>query len=266
MGTLIRFVALVLVTVVIAGSARPYTVEIARGGLDHIALSPSPHLPAVDLTQRVLNVPLYHQAHRLSCEAAALRMALAYEGISTDELTLIAEMGDDLRPARFDSRGRLIAWGDPMAAYVGNPDGRLAAYTGYGVYNEPVARAARKAGASVIASGSGLYGIGIAPPDIYRAILAGHPVVAWISNTYHVVPLARYVAYDGAMVRYTLTEHAVTLIGVRPDAVLINDPWFGRAWHSKAQFESAYGTFAEMAVVLGAPETEAAGSKPGRNP
>ena len=83
MGTLIRFVALVLVTVVIAGSARPYTVEIARGGLDHIALSPSPHLPATDLTQRVLNVPLYHQAHRLSCEAAALRMALAYEGIST---------------------------------------------------------------------------------------------------------------------------------------------------------------------------------------
>src|SRR5437879_4815873 len=93
---------------------------------------------------------------------------------------------------------------------------------GYGVYYEPVARAARKAGATVIASGSGLYGTAIAPAEVYRAILQGHPVLAWISNTYHAVPLAKYVAYDGATVRYTLTEHAVTLIGVRPDAVLIN--------------------------------------------
>ena len=138
-----------------------------------------------------------------------------------------------------------------MAAYVGNPDGRITAYTGYGVYYGPVSRAAQEAGATVIANGSGLYGTGIAPTDVYRYIREGHPVVAWISNTYHAVPLAKYVAYDGATVRYTLTEHAVTLIGVRPDAVLINDPWFGQAWHSKAQFESAYRTFAEMAVVLG---------------
>jgi predicted double-glycine peptidase len=45
----------------------------------------------------------------------------------------------------------------------------------------------------------------------------------------------------------------VTVIGVRKDAVLINDPWFGRAWHAKVQFESAFATFADMAVVLDAP-------------
>jgi uncharacterized protein YvpB len=84
-------------------------------------------------------------------------------------------------------------------------------------------------------------------------VLGGHPVVAWISNTYHQVPLAHYTAYDGEDVGYTLTEHAVTVIGVRKDAVLINDPWFGRAWHAKGQFESAYATFADMAVVLDAP-------------
>jgi uncharacterized protein YvpB len=234
-----------------SGQSRQYATGQQLGGANQIALTPVGHAPAVDLTQRVLAVPWYHQAHRLSCEAAALRMALAYEGITRDELTLIADMGDDLRPARLDSRGRLVTWGDPMAAYVGNPDGRITAYTGYGVYYGPVARAAQKAGATVIANGSGLYGTGIAPTDIYRYLLEGHPVVAWISNTYHAVPLAKYVAYDGATVRYTLTEHAVTLIGVRPDAVLINDPWFGQAWHPKAQFESAYRTFAEMAVVLG---------------
>ena len=177
-------------------------------------------------------------------------MALAYEGIAVDELTLIRYMSDDLRPAGFDARGRLVAWGDPARAYVGNPDGRIEAYTGYGVYNAPVARAAIRAGAHVVASGSGLYGTGIAPSAIYKAVLAGHPVVVWISNTYHAVPLHSYTAFDGAAVWYTLTEHAVTVVGVRPGAVLINDPWFGQAWHPKAQFESAYKTFDHMAVII----------------
>ena len=244
-------IALIAISALGACSSGPFTMSVERTRVELSALSPAAHPLAVDLTERVLDVPLFHQAHRLSCEAAALRMALAYRGIATGELALISYMGDDLRPARLDSRGRLVTWGDPIAAYVGNPDGRITSYTGYGVYYEPVARAARKAGATVIASGSGLYGTAIAPAEVYRAILQGHPVLAWISNTYHAVPLAKYVAYDGATVRYTLTEHAVTLIGVRPDAVLINDPWFGQGWHPKAQFESAYRTFAEMAVVLG---------------
>jgi predicted double-glycine peptidase len=74
--------------------------------------------------------------------------------------------------------------------------------------------------------------------------------VAWISNTYRTAALKQYTAYDGATVSYTLTEHAVTVIGVRPDAVLINDPWFGQHWHSKAQFEAAYATFEQMAVIV----------------
>ena len=212
--------------------------------LGHSMASPTPRL-----TQRVLAVKIDYQDYRLSCEAAALKMALAYEGIKVDELTLIRYMSLDSRPAAF-ARGRLVAWGDPARAYVGNPDGHIEWYTGYGVYDAPVARAAIRAGAHVVASGSGLYGKGIAPSAIYDAVLAGHPAVVWISNTYHSVPLARYTAYDGATVFYTLTEHAVTIVGVRPGAVLINDPWFGKAWHSKAQFESAYKTFDHMAVIL----------------
>lgn len=187
----------------------------------------------------------------MTCEAAALRMALSHEGINVDELTLIAYMTRDPRPARFDSRGKLATWGDPQKGFVGDPDGRTERFTGYGVYNSPVAAAAIAAGAEVVADGSGLYGDAIAPQEIYDAVLDGHPAVAWISNTYHQVGLARYVAYDGEPVAYTLTEHAVTVVGVRPDAVLINDPWFGPAWHAKTQFESAYRTFDGMAVIVG---------------
>ena len=200
--------------------------------------------PAPAPTQRVLNITWHHQQHNLSCEAAALAMALTYYGLVVDELTLIRYMTKDPRPAKFDAMGRLIAWGDPAQGFVGDPDGRIERYTGYGVYYQPVALAAMLAGANVLQAGS------VTPKQLYDAVLAGHPAVAWISNTYHQVQLAHYVAYDGATVGYTLTEHAVTITGVRPDAVLINDPWFGQAWHPKAQFESAYRTFDGMAAIL----------------
>ena len=207
--------------------------------------------PAAPPTSRVLNVAWHHQEHNLSCEAAALKMALSYYGIKVDELTLIRYMTVDLRPAKFDPARRLVTWGDPAYSYVGNPDGDIHRYQGYGVYEQPVARAAIDAGATVLRAGSGLYGAPVPAADVYRSVLGGHPVVAWISNTYHQVNLSSYRSYSGHAVRYTLTEHAVTVVGVRPDAVLINDPWFGRAWHPKSQFESAFRTFAGMAVVVG---------------
>lgn len=201
----------------------------------------------------VLDIAIDLQDHPLSCEAAALKMALAKEGVEISEDDLLRLMGIDNRPAVIDSSGRLLRWGNPNSAYVGDPDGRLTDYTGYGVYAGPVARAAEAAGGKVMAWGTNLppdRGKGISPATVYEALLDGHPVVAWISNTYHDVPLETYTAFDGSTVWYTLTDHAVTLIGVRPDAVLINDPWFGQSWHSKAEFESAYHTFEEMAVIL----------------
>jgi uncharacterized protein YvpB len=201
--------------------------------------------------ERVLDIPWHHQEHNLTCEAAALKMALSYFGVATDELTLLGYMTVDSRPAVFDASGRLETWGDPAQGFVGNPDGHIERYTGYGVYFQPVAAAATAAGVTVLESGSGLYGSAVSASDLYYAVLRGHPAVAWISNTYRQAPLKSYVAYDGAPVSYTLTEHAVTIIGVKAGSVLIDDPWFGRAWHPKAQFESAYATFSGMAVVLG---------------
>ena len=240
------------------------TVSACGGAAARAAVPPSPipinaaptpdqsPSPSPRPTERVLDVKLHLQEHSLTCEAAALTMALSYEGIAVDEMTLIAYMTSDPRPPKFDAFGHLLAWGDPAQGFVGNPDGSIQRYTGYGVYFGPVAAAAQRAGAHVVAAGGGLYGSGIAASDVYNEVLDGHPVVAWISNTYRTVPLTQYTAYDGAPVSYTLTEHAVTVIGVRPDAVLINDPWYGQHWHAKAQFEAAYATFQQMAVVIAA--------------
>jgi len=220
-------------------------MTIPRDDASAVVWPSRPPVPYVRPTTRVLSIVWHHQEHRLSCEAAALRMALSYLGIGAGELTLMGYMGYDERQAAFDARAHLVRWGDPNTAYVGNPDGHIERYTGYGVYFGPVARAARSSGAGVLTAGTG-----VRPAEIYDAILRGDPVVAWISNTYHRVPLSTYVAYDGKRVGYTVTEHAVTIAGVRPDAVFIDDPWFGPAWHSKAQFESAFATFNGMAVIL----------------
>lgn len=201
----------------------------------------------------MLPIAIDYQDHPLSCEAAALKMALSNQGIHTDEEALLALIGRDPRPGVVGSDGRLVRWGNPNVAFVGDPDGKLTNYTGYGVYAGPVAQAAQAAGGKVLAWGTNLppdRGKGISPAAVYEALLAGHPVIAWISNTYHDLRLGTYTAFDGSTVWYSLTEHAVTLIGVRPDAVLINDPWFGQAWHPKAEFESAFHAFEEMAVIV----------------
>src|SRR3989441_10697829 len=159
-------------------------------------------------TERVLNVGWAHQAHNLSCEAAALKMALSYYGIDTDELRLISFMSRDRRPARFDTSGHLMRWGDPAAGFVGNPDGRIQRYTGYGVYYQPVALAAMLAGANVVEAGSGLYGSPVPPAHIYPAVLHGPPVVGRGSNTHPQAHLAGDVAADRATVPVTPTRPA----------------------------------------------------------
>jgi uncharacterized protein YvpB len=251
MRSLVASVCLVLfVSACGANPAHVAAVASPTQAVEEPSPGPAPSPPPRP-TQRILDIKIHYQEHPVTCEAAALKMALSYVGISTDEMTLVRYMTVDMRPARFDAQGTLIAWGNPDESFVGNPDGHIEKYTGYGVYFGPVARAASKAGANVVASGSGLYGSAIGAQQVYDAVLDGHPSVVWISNTYRQVDLSQYIAFDGTKVSYTLTEHAVTVIGVRPDAVLINDPWFGRAWHPKAQFESAYRTFDGMAVIVG---------------
>src|SRR2546426_12695884 len=92
-------------------------------------------------TERVLNVGWAHQAHNLPCEAAALKMALSYYGIDTDELRLISFMSRDSRPPRFDTSGHIMRWVDPPAGFVANTHIRVLRYAGSGVYYRREARA-----------------------------------------------------------------------------------------------------------------------------
>jgi uncharacterized protein YvpB len=193
---------------------------------------------------RILNVPWYHQAYELSCESASLRMALAYEGIATTDDAILDIVGADLRPATFV--GGALHWGDPYASFVGNVNGSEIALTGYGMYYPTLVKAAAQLGGHVLAQGEG-----ITPAQVYEAVLAGHPVVTWVTYQWVILRRQDYAAFDGRTIPYAGPgEHAVTVVGVDPARVLINNPWSGPEWITKALFERVYATYNQMAVVV----------------
>jgi uncharacterized protein YvpB len=209
------------------------------------ALKPTPPIFAPSASgSRVLNVPWYQQAFELSCESASLRMALAYEGIATTDSAILGIAGADLRPASWV--GGALHWGDPYASFVGNVSGSELALTGYGMYYPTVVKAATQLGGHVLAQGEG-----ITPTQVYEAVLAGHPVVTWVTYQWVILGRKDYTAFDGRVIPYAGPgEHAVTIVGVDPTRVLVNNPWSGPEWINKSLFERVYATYNQMAVVL----------------
>jgi uncharacterized protein YvpB len=208
------------------------------------ATTASPAQPTAAPTSRLLSVPLYLQTLALSCEEAALRMALASEGIYTTDSQLLAIIGTDSRSAYLDTSG--LHWGNPYTTFVGDPSGSQVNLSGYGTYYPTIARAATALGGKVIASGEG-----ISPSSVYSAVLAGHPVVAWVTYQWVSAVRSDYTAFDGTVIPYAgPVEHAVTVVGVTPTQVYINNPDTGVEIISKAVFDASYSTYNNMAVIL----------------
>lgn len=210
----------------------------------HLTAAPSATSWAA-ATNVISNVPYRPQVHTLSCEAAALEMALAHQGIEVSQDQVLDAAGIDWRPAYYDDSGEL-RWGDPYTSFVGDPDGDETVLSGYGTYFSTIARVASDHGAGVVRAGEG-----ISPDDVYRAVLQNHPVVAWVSVDLQYYPRGSWRTFDGRVVLYAGSiEHALTVVGVDGDSVYLFDPLSGPGWYSKSVFEAAFETFNRMAVIL----------------
>jgi uncharacterized protein YvpB len=94
-------------------------------------------------------------------------------------------------------------------------------------------------------------GEGMSAATIYRALSTGHAVEVWIETNWTRPGVATWTAWDGRKVRYSYAEHAVTLSGVSPSQVRVNDPLHGtQYWVTKATFETSWADFNNMAVVF----------------
>ena len=187
----------------------------------------------------VTGVRIYYQSHALSCEETATSMALTHQGIYLSQDQILREMGADLRPQYRDARG-ILRWGNPYISFVGNVNG-VENRTGLQANYPALVRVALRHGARIIAYGN------MSAEYVYARITAGHPVVVYATYDWAWHPRHDYLSFDGRWIPYIgpAASHVYTAIGVRPDAVLVNDPIRGQYWVAKAKFAAAYSDFNE---------------------
>lgn len=188
-----------------------------------------------------LDVPFNKQEHRLSCEVAALEMALDYYGINTNEDELIEHLNFDTRESK---EGQV--WGDPENGFVGNIDGSVFDGSGFGVYEEPIRNLARKYVQAQILDKADLN-------MVIQSVRGGKPVITWglIGNS----PPISWHTSGGAQVKVYPGEHARVVIGytgdaTNPDKLILLDPIYGKIRMDPEDFLAQWSVMNNRAVVI----------------
>lgn len=192
---------------------------------------------------RKLAVPYYRQAYSLSCEAASLRMALAYYGISASDMDILTKIGYAPQPRDTATN----TWQDPNVEFVGDVNGKLNV-TGWGVYAGPVAKAARSYGrsADVIYSPSA--------SSVAAAIHAGRPVVMWGVMGWTAVDDSWNTATSG-VVHAAKNQHVRTVYGVEgtaenPIGFFLHDPLRGSVYLSAEALQASMNGGGRQILVV----------------
>ncbi len=190
-------------------------------------------------TQVRITVPYYRQQRNLSCEAAALRMALAAKGVFVSENELLDRIGVDPTPHNGN------VWGDPHAAFVGNVDGRQPT-TGYGVYWEPIARVGSQYRPSRAFTGGTI-------SQITAEIAKGNPVIIWGNAT--TGARIDWKTPTGKTVLAINGEHTRVVKGFvgsqdNPTSIIVNDPLYGERVYSAASFDRDWSLLARSGVIV----------------
>lgn len=189
--------------------------------------------------QKILNVKVDYQDQPLSCEAAALKMALAAQGVKVTETQIMKRVGYD------PTQRKNGIWGDPNVAFVGNINGKQNT-TGYGVHWAPIERAADTWRTATSFTNGSL-------TDLTKAIDANHAVVIWgtMGKSYRdawKTPTRKTIqAWKG--------EHARTVIGYigaadKPSRFIINDPIAGRLTWTAATLNANWASFNRAGVII----------------
>ncbi|HEY2054614.1 MAG TPA: C39 family peptidase [Solirubrobacterales bacterium] len=188
-----------------------------------------------------IEVPMIAQRLQDDCEVTALSMVLGYAGHPVGQLTLQRQVAaaKPLDP-EVGPHGEEV-WGDPSLGFVGRADGGGPA-GGFGVYQGPIRALAQRHDLRMTDL------IGVPPKRLYAALLAGHPVLAWVALS--AGPYASWTSPAGKEIRINYGEHAVVLTGVDGTDVHVNDPLSGeRLIWSKSQFEGMWAGLGHRALA-----------------
>lgn len=195
---------------------------------------------AIEQSLVKLGVSFHCQERNLSCEVAALKMAMNYKGVNVSESELVNKLPFD--PTKHEGN----VWGNPNIAFVGDIDGKQPT-TGYGVYWQPIAD---------IANQYGLVGIsftGWTIEQLTEQIKNGHPVVVW--GTVGTGKRIDWQTPAGDNVVAVSGEHTRTAIGYvgdykDPTRIIVLDPLYGERYYSTSSFLSNWGVLGNSGVVV----------------
>ena len=213
------------------------------------AATPAPTLPPGVV---LIGMRVFPQVMNLDCETAALQMGLDALGRYYTQQQLFAfENPDTRKPVLKPGTKIVLQWGNPYTNFVGDVNGSDLGPTGYGVYYPLILAIARSQGAP-----GSIGGEGFTAAQVYAALANHHPVLVWVETGWENARAAGYTgtwtSWDEKQINYSLIEHVVTLSGVSPTQVRVNDPWRAGSqyWYSKAAFENSWRDFSNMAVIL----------------
>lgn len=176
-------------------------------------------LPVVPIRTTIALRPIRQVLHN-DCESTALSMLLAAAGVRAGQLRLQARLprSGPLDPVPV-AGSSLFRWGDPERGFVGRPAGG-GTEGGFGVYEPPVRVLAARYGVRL----RNLRGRSVA--RVRAAVLAGHPVLAWVGLA--AGPYLSWLTPSGRTITVNLNEHAITLVGAGPGYIVVNNPLTGR--------------------------------------
>lgn len=181
-----------------------------------------------------------HQDYKLSCEIAALKMALASKGVRVSENDIIAKVGYASPLSRSGN-----VWADPQVGFVGNINGRQVS-TGYGVYWDPIQKAASAwREAESFTNGS--------IQKLTDEISKGNPIVVW--GNAGSGKRVDWKTPSGKNIVAIMGEHARTVKGFigpkeNPIKIIVNDPLIGEVVWSTAAFDANWATLGRSGVIV----------------
>lgn len=184
-------------------------------------------------------ITFHRQEHALSCEIAALKMALSTHRITVSEDTLISQLAKDPTP-----KGPGI-WGNPSRGFVGDIDGTMLV-TGYGVYADPIAAVGNMYAQTSVLQGSSV-------SRIAQYITKGSPVIVW--GHYGSLRQYSWKTPDGTLIQAINGEHARVVYGFdgpvdNPTTFYLQDPLYGVIRWSRQEFENNWNSLNRMGVVV----------------
>jgi len=219
-----------------------YTIRLAPGVAGEAGI-PSVREYAFTFTTQPtivrLDVPYDHQDYPLSCEVAALKMALAYKGVAVSEDQLMSIVGYDPTPHSGN------VWGNPYTAFVGDISGRQST-TGYGVYWEPILKAARAyRGADYFVNGT--------IQQLTQEINNGNPIVVW--GNAGSGKRVDWQTPEGQSIYAINGEHARVVRGYvgspeSPTKIIVNDPLYGEIIYNTSAFEGNWAMLFKAGVIV----------------